>query len=346
MTIRMAYGMEWFFGNLPDLEDSMKAVAGNMGAGDDLIWVISAAPSALDGAGTRACTNQKRQTAFGAIDRWWPTGQCLTDIEFKGAAGKGASIQGNYLRDWIMSSGKYGVRFANTHVAGDRSVQLMLGMIEQIQQQYGAAATRNWAMDHCVLVNPEDLPRAAKLGVTFSCAPKYLEDVAPAAAKSYGEKVANTFMVPVKSMVDNGVKMVFETDRDVYVWHDLQILLERKDTHGNVWGPQERLDRPTTLKSITRWAADYVLKGDKIGSIETGKLADITVLDRDFMTIPVNEVEKIHPQLTMLDGKIVYLHPSFAQESNLKPSGAVIASYEELFARRDRPRGANAPYQP
>src|SRR5262249_19299830 len=149
----------------------------------------------MDGATTRACTNQKRQTAYGAIDSYWPEGQCQTDSEFKGAAGHAASIHASYYRDWIFASGKYGIRFANTHVAGDRSVRNMLDMIQQIQKQNGVNATKGWAMDHCFLVNPADMPMAAKLNVTFSCAPKYIE-TASGVAKSYGEAIANTFMVP------------------------------------------------------------------------------------------------------------------------------------------------------
>jgi len=292
------------------------------------------APTAVDGATTRACTDQKRQVAFGAIDRWWPVGQCQTDSEFRGAAGKGAQIEGNYFRDWTLNSGRYGVRFANTHVAGDRSVANILNFVQQIRAQYGPDAAKDWGMDHCVLVNPADFQRAARLGVFFSCAPKYIEDVAPAAAVSYGDKVANTFIVPFKSMIDAGVRVVFETDRSIYEWHDVELMLTRKDKHGKVWGPQEKLDKATALRTATRWAADYVLRGNKLGSLEPGKLADLVVLDRDYMTIPDEEVSEIQPQMTVFDGKIVFVHPQFSTEYNLKPSGAVVATYEQLKARR------------
>ena len=53
----------------------------------------------------------------------------------------------------------------------------------------------------------------------------------------------------------------------------------RKDAKGKVLGPHERLDRVTVLKTITRWASEYVLKPDQLGSIEPGKLADIVVLE-------------------------------------------------------------------
>jgi len=101
----------------------------------------------------------------------------------------------------------------------------------------------------------------------FSCAPKYIEDSGDV-AEAFDEKFANTFIVPVKSMLDAGVRVVYEADRDVYVWSELELLMGRKDAEGKVWGPQERVDRVSALKMITRWAAEYVLKGDKLGSIE------------------------------------------------------------------------------
>ena len=333
MTLRLGYGREEVFGTLEDLKSDLTAYRNVAGTGSDTIWVTSVAPTAVDGATTRACTNQKRLGAYGPIDSWWPSGQCHNDIEFRGAAGKAAPISGNYFREWTINSGLLGVRYANTHVAGDRSVALLLDMVEEVQRQAGPSATKGWALDHCFLVNPADFQRAARLDIAFSCAPKYIER-SSLVADAYGEEVAHTFLDPVKSMLEAGIKVSFESDRDVFVWHDLEILMTRKDPDGKQWGLEERVYRVTALKMITRWAADYVLKGDKLGSIEPGRLADLVVLDRDYMTIPEEEVSEIRPRLTMLDGKIIYVHPQFAQEQSLRPAGAVLASYEDLKARR------------
>jgi predicted amidohydrolase YtcJ len=341
MSLRMGYGREEVFGTVKNPMVDLKQFQGLVGTGTDMFWVTSVAPTAVDGASTRACTNQKRISAFGAIDQWWPLGQCHTDAEFNGAARRSSAISGNYFREWTMSQGALGIRFANTHVAGDRSVENLLAMVEEIQKQSGTAATKGWAFDHCFLVNVKDLPKAQRLGVEFSCAPKYIES-APSVATAYGEPVANNFMVPVKSMVANNVHVSFESDRDVYTWYDLELLLTRKDRSGKVWGPQEAVDKATTLKLITRWAGEYVLKGDKIGSIEKGKYADLAVLDRDYMTIPNEEVSEIRPQLTMLGGKIVFLNAKFSEENNLKPAGAVISTYEDLVKRR--PGGERADF--
>jgi predicted amidohydrolase YtcJ len=262
------------------------------------------------------------------------------DNEYRGANGKNARPEVNYYRDWVIESGLNGLRFANTHVAGERSVSLLLGLADQVQRQVGPQGTRGWAFDHCTFVNPRDFKEAARLGITFSCAPKYVASNAPQAAKAYGDAVANTFVVPVKSLLDAGVKVVFEADNDEYVWGQLELLQTRKDSTGKVWGPQERVDRTTTLKMATRWAADYVLKGDQLGSIEPGKWADLVVLDQDYMTIPAEQFHTVQPQLTVFDGKVVFVHSHFAQEYSLRPSGAVVSTFEDLAARRSGSGGA------
>jgi predicted amidohydrolase YtcJ len=148
--------------------------------------------------------------------------------------------------------------------------------------------------------------------------------------------MANKFLVPIGSMLKAGVKVVYEADRDTYDFRDLEIAVTRKDREGRVWGAQEAVDRPTALRMITSWAAEYVLRPDKIGSLEKGKLADVVVLDKDFMTIPAEDISELRPRMTIVDGRIVFLHTDFAAEQNLKPAGAVISSYEALNAKRTR----------
>jgi predicted amidohydrolase YtcJ len=157
-------------------------------------------------------------------------------------------------------------------------------------------------------------------------------------ARAYGDQVANTFPSPLNSMVKAGVRVVLESDSDSYLWTDLQAAVTRKDAKGKVWGPQDRVDRPTALRMFTSWAGDYLLRGDQIGSLEKGKLADIIVLDKDYMTVPEDEIATIQPQLTIFDGKIAFVHPNFSNEYNLKPAGAVIATYQDLIKARAQRR--------
>ncbi len=63
------------------------------------------------------------------------------------------------------------------------------------------------------------------------------------------------------------------------------------------------------------------MKADKLGTLEDGKWADLVVLDRDYFTIPENEILKIQPLLTMVGGKIISLHEKLATDWNTAPVG-------------------------
>jgi imidazolonepropionase-like amidohydrolase len=71
----------------------------------------------------------------------------------------------------------------------------------------------------------------------------------------------------------------------------------------------------------TTWAPIYLIKEKEIGTLEVGKLADFTVLDKDFFTIPVPEILKIRPQMTVLGGKITALQAGFAGTLGMEPVG-------------------------
>jgi len=303
-----------------------------VGQGDDMMWAISLAPSAVDGAGVRSCTNLPKAGSFSNLDSWWPRGQCILDGEYKGA--KGAPIADNYFRNWVMKSGQYGARFANTHITGDRSIKIMLGLMDQLVKQYGPSSVKTWAFDHCFLVDPTDLPHVARLGGQFSC--YSMIGGAQATADAWGEKIAQTYPIPVKSMMKAGIVTAYESDADKDKWKDLQWFMERKDPKGKVWGPQERLDHQEVLRFFTRNGADYVLRGDKLGSLETGKFADLVVLDKDFMNTPVEEMKTIKPQMTMLGGKIIFATPTFADENNVRSKARLVSTLEELKTRRKR----------
>lgn len=341
LTFRVGVGEIEPFGNVTDLKN-MKEYARRIGSGDDMIWVTGIGPTAVDGMTSRACTDQKRTGTYTVIDSWFPMGQCHVDSEYKGSPKRAAAPSENYFRNWVVASGRDGVRFANVHVAGDRATGTLLNVVEQIQKQYGPDATKNWAFDHCDMVNPADFKRLAKTGIIVSCYVLHSIKGSALIAQAYGEKVAHTFPSPLKSMLDAGVKVVMESDSNSYIWEDLEAAVTRKDNSGKVWAPQERVDRPTALKMMTIWAAEYVLKPEKLGSIEPGKLADLLVLDKDYLTIPEDSIHTLQPQLTVFDGRIRYLHTNFANEYNLRPSDALISTYKDLVAQRKFRSGGTA----
>ena len=63
-----------------------------------------------------------------------------------------------------------------------------------------------------------------------------------------------------------------------------------------------------------------ILRKSKIGSLEPGKLADFLVLNKDYLTVTIEEMETIFPMMTVVGGRMVYLRDEFATELGMQPS--------------------------
>lgn len=72
------------------------------------------------------------------------------------------------------------------------------------------------------------------------------------------------------------------------------------------FGTAESVDVHTALKSYTIWAARQLFLEDRVGSIETGKDADMAVWDRDPYAIPADDLKNLKCEMTLLHGKVVY----------------------------------------
>ena len=96
------------------------------------------------------------------------------------------------------------------------------------------------------------------------------------------------------------------------------------------------------LKMWTSWASEYILKQDKLGTLVAGKFADLVVMDRDYFTVPVDDILKIRTPLTMVGGKIIQLQESLASDFGIEPVGPVYDfSDEDVAAQFLRERRGN-----
>jgi predicted amidohydrolase YtcJ len=93
------------------------------------------------------------------------------------------------------------------------------------------------------------------------------------------------------------------------------------DRDRQVYGPGERTDRIIQLKALTVWAGYYMLRENQLGTLEPGKFADFIVLDRDYLTIPEEEIPRINVLMTAVGGKPVHLNSSLAAELGMQPVG-------------------------
>jgi predicted amidohydrolase YtcJ len=81
---------------------------------------------------------------------------------------------------------------------------------------------------------------------------------------------------------------------------------DQKGFSGEGWHPEEKVTREQALKMFTAWAAYAAFEEKQRGSIEEGKLADLTVLSADIMQIPEAEILKTRCVITVIGGEIVF----------------------------------------
>ncbi|MYM89243.1 amidohydrolase family protein [Rugamonas sp. FT82W] len=202
------------------------------------------------------------------------------------------------------------------HVDGDRAVRESLDAIEHLRATPAGKDVRP-ALAHDEIVAPADYPRFAKLDVTpvlsFQWAKPAPDTVG--ALKDYMGPQRYALVEPQAQLLDAGARIAFGSDWPVDPldeWFALKVGVTRtaapnagKEYAGTL-GTQPGMPRAAVLRAITLNAA-YTLRQEALtGSLEPGKLADMIVLDRNFFTIPAEDIANIKVLQTVVGGKIVY----------------------------------------
>lgn len=202
------------------------------------------------------------------------------------------------------------------HVDGDRAVRETLDAIEYLRSTPAGKEVRP-ALAHDEIVDPADYPRFAKLDVTpvlsFQWAKPAPDTVG--ALKDYMGPARYATVQPQALLLDAGARVAYGSDWPVDPldeWFALKVGVTRtaapdagKEYAGRL-GKQPGMPRAAVLRAITMNAA-YTLRQEALtGSLEVGKLADMIVLDRNFFTIPAQDIANIKVLQTVVGGKIVY----------------------------------------
>ena len=325
---RMAFSLETANRN-PNVHATMSRLVGlqggtgkNMwGVGDDKLWMIGMGLSNIDHVPGIAgsCVEKPYPREAPNFPLWLhqfygPHGLCtLSDPDYNDI-------------EVLRSAAKYGFRVTAMHSGGDRGINSFLDAVEELAKQYPDIAERRWVIDHCRFINDEHVERAVKLGIIFSCGPKYVYagergDIG-AYEVIYGEEMAADVVVPLRRLLDHGARTTIQLDQHgFHAFLALEVAVNRKDVSGKVWGPQQRISRREALYMYTRWGSEYVLREDLLGSIEPRKYADFAVLSQDYLTIPEDDIAMIDSLMTVVGGKIIHTQPEFASRMGLPQVG-------------------------
>jgi predicted amidohydrolase YtcJ len=196
-----------------------------------------------------------------------------------------------------------------THAIGDRANREVLNVYERIFKDNPDKHDLRWRDEHSQHIDPADVPRFAQLGVIASMQGVHTISDGPWVAKRLGEERARRTSYPWRSLLDAGAVVTNGTDvpvEDVDPIMSFYGSVSRKTKEGKVFIPEQRVTREEGLRAYTLSNAYAAFEEKEKGSLTPGKLADISVLSKNIMTIPEDEIPTARVDLTILGGKVRY----------------------------------------
>ena len=218
--------------------------------------------------------------------------------------------------DYVYEVSKNGLKHGfqvNAHAIGDRANREILNQYQKVFNEYPEKANDlRWRIEHAQHIDPEDIPRFGELGVIPSIQGIHMSSDRPWAINRLGRKRIVESAYVWRDLIDHGAVIVNGTDVPVEPIDPLASFyasVTRKTLKGvpnNGYEPKQKMTRLEALKSYTINAA-YAAFEEKIkGSIEIGKYADFTVLSKNIITVPENQLLNTKVLYTIINGKIEY----------------------------------------
>jgi len=193
----------------------------------------------------------------------------------------------------------------NQHATLVGSIDGFLDQIEQINKDYPIKNLR-WSLIHLDQLNATQIERMKKLGMYAGVQPRSTI-MGAIFHRVHGESADNT--PPFKTIQDSGIKWGLGTDafevNQYRPFTTLGFAVTGKMVGGTLVNKQT-ISREDALIAHTRNNAFFIFQEDNLGSIASGKLADLVVLDRDYLTVPADQIKDIKPVLTMVGGKVTW----------------------------------------
>ena len=191
------------------------------------------------------------------------------------------------------------------HATISESFPFFLDQIEAINKEYPIRNLR-WAFCHMDQVSATDLDRMKKLGM-WAAVRAIGSVMGQAFNRAHGDRSYD--MPPLRMIQDSGILWGFHTDTNEVnqynPFYTLSFAVTGKMVGGKVVNRQT-ITREEALIAHTRSNSFFLMRENDLGSIAPGKLADLVVMDRDYLTIPADQIKDIKPVMTFVGGKLAY----------------------------------------
>jgi predicted amidohydrolase YtcJ len=197
----------------------------------------------------------------------------------------------------------------STHAIGDRGNRETLDIYEEAFRADPGKTDLRWRIEHAQHLSPEDIPRFGKLGVIPAMQAIHCTSDAPWVYKRLGEKRAEEGAYVWRKLMDSGAVIPNGTDVPVEPIAPMSCFyaaVTRKLKDGTTFFADQKMTREEALRSYTINGAYAGFEEGLKGSLTPGKLADITVLSRDILTCPEDDIPGAEALYTIIGGKVLY----------------------------------------
>lgn len=192
----------------------------------------------------------------------------------------------------------------SVHATGDMAVDTMLDAFEAAQESFNRPEPRH-RIEHALMPSDTAFQRIRKAGVIISTHPQFIYPW----GKRWRAPNSSDF-VPLHSFLDHQINVAFGADPPAFsLWQPQYALwqaVSRITDEGKRFSVREAISIRQALRIQTMGSAYAGFQERDLGSLEKGKSADMVVWDRDFLSIPTEEIRHAKALMTMVGGKVVY----------------------------------------
>jgi predicted amidohydrolase YtcJ len=226
---------------------------------------------------------------------------------------KGEFVEGKFL-SYMLGADRAGLQLT-VHAIGDEANHLLLNYLEEMSKQNGKR-DRRFRLVHAQVLAPEDFKRLGRLGIVAEVQPFHLSDDMRWMEERIGaERCKGAYAF--RSLQAGGAVLSFGTDwpgtsaseYPINPMLGLYAAVTRQTISGEPaagWFPSERISIEEAIRAYTYNTAYANFEEQIKGSVEVGKLADLTVLSKNLLRAPARELLKTEVIYTIVGGKIVY----------------------------------------
>jgi predicted amidohydrolase YtcJ len=217
-----------------------------------------------------------------------------------------------HLKERTIEALKHGFQ-VSTHAIGDRGNRNALDAYEAALNAVPTPDAR-LRVEHAQIISPEDIPRFAKLGVIPSMQASHQTSDMPWAERRLGPvRIRGAYawrsLLNTGVIIPNGTDFPVEHVNPIITFHSAVTRQDADNLPPGGWYPDQRMTREEALRSMTIWPAFAAFQEHELGTITPGKYADFTIVDRDIMTVPAEQILGAHVVATYVGGSAVYQAP-------------------------------------